>query len=293
MQSQLNWQEKTGYWVDEATRIVKEGLNSGIIDKSSKMYELLSIEEGLPSMSNASRSKWFEELQETISKAFVFEQTTENGGGIMANMRTVASAQDFAAFAGLEQQRNEKIRSQGLQDEWPETRMVESYNNGKNQSISENSNYMQDMIDFANSGNWAKVFEYAGMRDKKIGNNTTESFWIAFDKWYNAGQRWSQYASGGLADYTGPAWLDGTKSRPEMVLNARDTQNFLELRDILSSMAASGTGNSSVGNFYCDIDINVGEISNDYDVDRIAARIKQSIYEDSTYRNVNAINFLK
>jgi hypothetical protein len=35
------------------------------------------------------------------------------------------------------------------------------------------------------------------------------------------------YLRGGLADFTGPAWLDGTKSRPELVLNARDTQNFI------------------------------------------------------------------
>jgi hypothetical protein len=27
------------------------------------------------------------------------------------------------------------------------------------------------------------------------------------------------YKTGGLADFTGPAWLDGTKARPEMVLN--------------------------------------------------------------------------
>jgi hypothetical protein len=27
------------------------------------------------------------------------------------------------------------------------------------------------------------------------------------------------YKTGGLADFTGPAWLDGTKSRPEIVLN--------------------------------------------------------------------------
>jgi hypothetical protein len=31
------------------------------------------------------------------------------------------------------------------------------------------------------------------------------------------------YKTGGLADFTGPAWLDGTKSRPELVLNAKDT----------------------------------------------------------------------
>jgi hypothetical protein len=28
------------------------------------------------------------------------------------------------------------------------------------------------------------------------------------------------YASGGLADFTGPAWLDGTKTNPEYVLSA-------------------------------------------------------------------------
>jgi hypothetical protein len=27
------------------------------------------------------------------------------------------------------------------------------------------------------------------------------------------------YKTGGLADFTGPAWLDGTKARPELVLN--------------------------------------------------------------------------
>jgi hypothetical protein len=31
------------------------------------------------------------------------------------------------------------------------------------------------------------------------------------------------YKTGGLADFTGPAWLDGTKARPELVLNQRDT----------------------------------------------------------------------
>jgi hypothetical protein len=38
---------------------------------------------------------------------------------------------------------------------------------------------------------------------------------------------WKAYATGGLADFTGPAWLDGTKSHPELVLNSRDTENFI------------------------------------------------------------------
>jgi hypothetical protein len=35
------------------------------------------------------------------------------------------------------------------------------------------------------------------------------------------------YATGGLNTSTGPAWLDGTKDKPELVLNAHDTQNML------------------------------------------------------------------
>jgi hypothetical protein len=36
----------------------------------------------------------------------------------------------------------------------------------------------------------------------------------------NMKKKFLQYKTGGLADFTGPAWLDGTKSRPEYVLNA-------------------------------------------------------------------------
>lgn len=41
------------------------------------------------------------------------------------------------------------------------------------------------------------------------------------------------FASGGLVDYTGMANVHGSKSKPELMLNANDTQNFLKLRDAL------------------------------------------------------------
>lgn len=41
------------------------------------------------------------------------------------------------------------------------------------------------------------------------------------------------YSSGGLVDYTGIANVHGSKSNPEYVLSARDTQNFIKLNDIL------------------------------------------------------------
>lgn len=45
------------------------------------------------------------------------------------------------------------------------------------------------------------------------------------------------YKTGGLVDYTGLAQVDGTPGKPELMLNAEDTKNFLELRDVLQEMA--------------------------------------------------------
>ena len=108
------------------------------------------------------------------------------------------------------------------------------------------------------------------------------------------GVKLKRFATGGVADFTGPAWLDGTSSKPELILNARDTENFIILKDVLSGILQNASGiKSNGGDNYFDIDIQVDEIANDYDVDQMAERIKQNIYEDSTYRNVNAVNFLR
>ena len=106
------------------------------------------------------------------------------------------------------------------------------------------------------------------------------------------------YKTGGLADFTGPAWLDGTKSKPEIVLNQKDSANFLVLRDILSevlngSVSLSKLNEKQTGDNYYNIDINVEKLEDDYDVDQIADKIRRMIYDDATYRNVNAINLIR
>ena len=105
-----------------------------------------------------------------------------------------------------------------------------------------------------------------------------------------------KYANGGLADFTGPAWLDGTKSKPEMVLNAADTANFIQLKDILSDILRGGVGSlaeAKGGDNYYNIDIQVDELSSDYDVDQVADHIKEIITNDAMYRNVNAIDYTR
>ena len=103
------------------------------------------------------------------------------------------------------------------------------------------------------------------------------------------------FSTGGLADFTGPAWLDGTKSNPELVLNAEDTKNFLALKNILSQVMKSNNSISDGknGDTYYEIHIEVDKLSNDYDVDEVANRIKYLITKDATYRNSTIINRMR
>ena len=98
------------------------------------------------------------------------------------------------------------------------------------------------------------------------------------------------FETGGLADYTGPAWLDGTPSKPELVLNAVDTKNFLALKDVLSrAVHSSNSISNSYGDATYEININVDHLNNDYDVDRVAERVKKIIVKDAGYRNVTQV----
>jgi restriction endonuclease Mrr len=103
-----------------------------------------------------------------------------------------------------------------------------------------------------------------------------------------------RYKTGGLADFTGPAWLDGTKSRPEYVLNAAQTERFFSLVDVLERFNdKDGSTTSKSGDNYFDIEITVEKLENDYDVEQVADKIRRMIYEDSIYRNVNTINSVR
>ena len=55
----------------------------------------------------------------------------------------------------------------------------------------------------------------------------------------------SKYKEGGLVDYTGLAWVDGVKSKPEAFLDAEDTQNIASLRDMLRALASDSIGVSN------------------------------------------------
>lgn len=114
--------------------------------------------------------------------------------------------------------------------------------------------------------------------------------------WGKDGRKYTyaSFKTGGLADFTGPAWLDGSRSHPEMVLNAADTENLIVLKDILNSILkrTSNAFGMAASELNFDIDINA-DLSNDYDVEQLADKVKGIIYDEAMYKNVNTVNRLR
>jgi hypothetical protein len=58
------------------------------------------------------------------------------------------------------------------------------------------------------------------------------------------------------------------------------------------SHISNSTSNTS-GDNYFDVKINVESLSDDYDVEQLADKIREMIYDDSMYRNVNAVSLTR
>ena len=311
MEAQLEHDMETGAIAAEATRLVEDALRDGVLTKDDKLYTILSDAEGWPAKTHNMLQQILAELQEQFGKAAALGAL--GNAEVMSNTDYMELMIQAYRDAGnrvddevirLNDLRNEKINDPSYTGSQPPVASTESAIEAAIQKAEQNYDYSGKMIELykASGGKITPEIERLNerrnqkVRDPLYGGSKTGDVWSIEDlkAWLEAKTGIPAYNTGGLADFTGPAWLDGTKSKPELVLNARDTQNFIMLKDILSGILTNATpSKSSGGDNYFDIDINVEEISNDYDVDRMAERIKQNIYEDSTYRNVNAVNFLR
>lgn len=101
-----------------------------------------------------------------------------------------------------------------------------------------------------------------------------------------ARQSIKQYKHGGLVDFTGPAWVDGTKSKPEAFLSAEDTallkskifsNSDYSLKSAIEAIEALGRQFTSIDNSSIQegitfenvtVQIQSGTISSDYDARR-------------------------
>lgn len=101
------------------------------------------------------------------------------------------------------------------------------------------------------------------------------------------------YKTGGYVDFTGPAMVHGTKTKPEAFLNARQTELFEGLRDTLSKASKNSNQTQEKAleeTIQIDsLNINVQEATDVDSIDKIINKVKSSIYKDATNGNTMKI----
>ena len=318
MQAQLDYSEKNGEFWDKTYELIMEGFSeTGDYSMSSNLWNLLQKDEGWKGMIKFGQLNWQEEISKAILaashgyanwnmyKAKEIDKSLTTGDGRQLtydgkqwkdSSGNIYSGVDYDSSIG------QFIYSGMTPAKKPSPSGADRGSYG---SVGIGSRVRVDSKTpiYSNSyGGGAGRQYYANDPIYNILDENNGYYLVRHHKLSSGYTGWFKksdvkaYKKGGLADFTGPAWLDGTKSSPELILNARDTENFIELKNILGSLMKSGitqTTSSSIGDMYFDIDINVDEISNDYDVEQLKKKIKQDITNDAMYRNVNLINLIR
>lgn len=106
----------------------------------------------------------------------------------------------------------------------------------------------------------------------------------------------SAYAKGGLVNFTGPAWVDGTRTAPEAFLSAADTKAIGAAAQILSDLQLikdySSLGqsiNNTVGDTSIEINLNIDKLSSEIDIDNMITRVKDEIVAVANPIGINTI----
>ena len=110
----------------------------------------------------------------------------------------------------------------------------------------------------------------------------------------NIGYVSAKFEKGGLVNYTGPAWVDGSPNRPEAFLSADDTERIGNAAKLLSDIPALNrsnisTSNSTYGDTNIEINLNIDHISSDVDIEEMLDRVKQEIVDIARPVGTNVI----
>lgn len=320
MQKQLDYASKNGdFWNQTYDLLTSAFTESGEINLASQVWELLKKDEGWKGMSKFGQLNWQEEISKAIlaashgyanwnmykAKEIDKNLVTSNGISLHYNGSNWVDSKGNV-YNGVDY--DSKIGGftySGMTKAPTPSGGGSSNSSGGSGAFSIGSRVKADpnAIIYADSYGGGGGSQYYRndpiytILDENNGYYLTRYHGVSggYTGWFRK-KDLTPYKTGGIADFTGPAWLDGTKSNPELILNARDTENFIALKDILSSiMDRKGLQNNtqSVGDMYFNIDINVDEISNDYDVENLSKKIKQELTDSAMYRNVNLVNFIR
>lgn len=317
-QAQLEHYVATGEIWKEVEQLMADGLDEtkGLVH-GSRLEELLKDTAGFEGMSNLSQMKWMEETNNKIAQALGWYATLEaiknntsnltgstnitnnyypgsvgtSGGdyGGYGNGSYGGSSSGGSGISGAYGNGNINI-SGGMREQhgWKITIPAQGFYPG---GVFEGSR-QQDAIEKAKQDVEKYYNSYIRENIKnewktKEGLLTYQEIFSKISKLVENGGYLRQYKTGGLANFTGPAWLDGTKAKPEYVLNAVQTKGFLTLVDVLDSIknhAFTPKTENAVGNTY-DIDINIETVKEEADINKIAEKVQKSIVATSQYRS--------
>lgn len=330
-QAQLEYAQENGLYWQEAHQLMQDGVNAaGALIHGSELVEILGSAEGWDAMSEIQKMNWLSELEETSKQALqYFSQqrqletigktsgtitfTNANGevltGTVQGDGSVVVSGNGGTyTYSGVYQNYDGTYRTlEGSGDasyaayQPAPSPAPPASSGGDSASYYRATPYRgYSIVDGLKAIGEYEASKYANRKKIAAANGISGYSGTAAQntqmlRLLQEG-RLKKYARGGLVDETGLAWLDGTKSNPELVLRAKDTENFIQLKDILSDVL-KGYNKTSIsertGDNYFEVYIEVDSLGSDYDVEQLATKVKKMINDDARYRNVNAINILR
>lgn len=328
MQAQLDYASENGEFWQQAYELIQTGFASdGSLNQASQLWNLLKEDQGWKAMSKFGQMDWQKTISQSIIAAShgyanwnmyeaenVTKHITGNGSAGQVELNYDSKAKQWKDSSGniykdVDFDSNTNRFTYGSVKYVNPPKPANSGNNsGKSQLTDNIKRGVSAAIwnggygwgyDSTRSARLKEVFGTNDIQDKYVNKGIMTGYKGSLNdySYENMKKKFKKYKTGGMADFTGPAWLDGTKTKPELILNAQDTQNFIELKNILSSLLSAnnttGDQKNKGGDNYFDIQVSVGEIGSDYDVESAIEKIKKEIYDNAAYRNVNAINFLR
>ena len=320
MQTQLDIAQETGALWQEVYDLMNKASESEIFSEDSELAKLLKDGEAFKSLSNIGQKSWWEEVGKAFREAIIGRgeaedkfQTDANNDGTIENTGTSNTLKEVAESNTQADVKADKVYDRTNTENYGAAAAIVMGGTNHGGWGAKQADWEKNLDEkgFDPAAVIPKVKSFSAKKKawdaqetkkqkayKKKKKKYTKKAWTGWK--VNGVTDWndykmSQFKTGGLADSTGPAWLDGTKTKPELVLNPQDTKNFIALKDILASLLNTQSAKGSVsggGDNYFDINISA-DIGSDYDVDKLASRVKKIIYDDGQYRNVNTINYLR
>lgn len=260
MQAQLDYQSQNGEFNAAVRELLETAMGAdGELLTNSDLANLLKEQENWAAMSDVSKTVWEEELNGTFKEvaAFLLKENAEQNGTFYTALTAAVNSVSSAI-----------------------------------------GSYSQAMVKLGNSISSAGSSGGGGGGGggDSGGSKPPQSKSVYHTVYRMVNGTPKYYATGGLNTQTGPAWLDGTPSEPEYVLNARQTDAFLRLADVLPSMINTNTAGAQTNTFgstYVNLSVNLDSVSPEYDVDRMIDMLKDRLYDAGSYRNVNSLSFIR